>query len=512
MNTFNSNNNLAEYIPPLIKNAVLEMQHNTKFPQSLIVSSALGAISAACQNSIDVQQPVGSPSPVSLFMLLIADSGEGKTPVDRFFTKPIIDHERNEAQEAEEALIQQKADRSIWAIELGEIETAIRRNRKKALSADQPEQVDLFKREFENLKQKLQDHVSKEPKEPRKYKLFYSNTVPTKMASDLAECWPSAGLFSDEAGCIFGGGAMKDLGMLNQLWDATPLTVDRMSSPSFIVKDARLTISLMAQGKIFDDYLTRRGKGARDIGFLARFLVAFPMSTKGSRFLDNQPQSWNNLTAFQQRITDILTQDKQEVAEGRQSRPILEFSQKAKEDWIYFRNAIEWDLNPGGYLSDIDDFASKISNNLARMAALFHFFEGKEGDISSETLSHAATICEWYIHEFKRLFTENSAVPIEVSDANDLGQCLVRWCQNHPGSMGIQKSYIAQYGPSQLRKDKVRREHALDTLVFQNQIQIQRYEKKLWVIFNPNFFPVPRDFEARFSIPLYRNRQLNQAH
>jgi len=442
-------------------------------------------------------------------MWSVADSGEGKTPIDNCFSKPIREFEENESRKSELGMAQQKAHLVSWEFELNAIEITIKKNRKKSLATDDSEQIDQLNMEFEKLQEKLETHFSKKPRRQPKYKLLHSNTTPSKMALDLFENSPSAYLSSDEAESLFRGEAMKDLGMLNQLWDGSLLNVDRISSPSYQVKGGRVTMFLAVQPKILQEYLNGRGKGARNIGLLARSLITCPMSTKGSRFLNNQPQSWNNLTAFQQRITEILTQDKQEVDQGRQARHILEFSQKAKEDWIHFRNAIEWDLNAGGYLSDIDDFASKISNNLARMAALFHFFEGREGDISAETLSHAATICEWYIHEFKRLFTENPAVPIEVSDANDLEQCLVRWCQGHPGSTCIQKSYIAQYGPSQLRKDKVRREHALDTLVFQNQIQIQRYEKKLWVIFNPNFFPVPRDFEARFFIPLYRDRQLN---
>jgi Protein of unknown function (DUF3987) len=354
--------------------------------------------------------------------------------------------------------------------------------------------------EFENLQQKLQDHLSKEPQQQRNYKLIFSNTTPAKIALDLYENWPSAGLISDEAGSLFRGGAMKDLGMLNQLWDGTSLSVDRVSSPSFKVRDARLTISLMVQGKILNNYLIGRGREARDIGFIARCLVAFPSTTKGLRFLNNQPQSWNALTAFQQRITEILTQDKLDVDQGRQTRPILEFSQQAKNNWFNFRNQIEFDLNVGRCLSDVDDAASKIATNAARMAALFHFFEGQQGDISAETADFARMVCGWYMMEFKRLFSKNPEVPTWVSDANELDQWLIRWCQNNPGYTHIPKSAIAQYGPSQLRKNGDRRETALNQLVLQNKVQIQRLGKKYWVAFNPAFFPVPSNTYAQYQI------------
>lgn len=498
MNLSNPNYFPTDNLPPLIKNAVQEMQSNTQFPLPLIVSSALGAISLACQNSIDVQPPIGSTSPCSLFMLLIADSGEGKTPADHYFTQPIRDFEDSEAKKSEHALSEEKAYRSTWAIELKVIEAAIKKNRKKSLAADKPEQVDPLNVEFENLQQKLQAHLSKEPRPQRNYKLIFNNTTPAKIALDLYENWPSACLISDEAGSLFRGEAMKDLGLLNQLWDGTSLSVDRVSSPSFKVRDARLTISLMVQGQILTNYLKGRGKEAREIGFIARCLVASPSSTKGSRVVNSQPQLWNNLTAFQQRITAILAQDKLEADQGRQTRRILAFSQEAKNHWIAFRNNIEFDLNAGRYLAEVDDGASKMATNLARMAALFHFFEGRDGEISAETLDAARSVCAWYMHEFKRLFKKNPEIPIEVSDANDLTQSLLRWCQNHPGTTAIQKSHVAQYGPSQLRRDRHRRETALNALVWQNKIRIQRQGKTQWVEFNPDFFPIPRSTHTQF--------------
>lgn len=490
------NNFPVDYLPPLIRNAVLEMQGNTRFPLPLIVSSALGAVSLACQNSIDVQPPIGSASPCSLFMLLIADSGEGKTPSDHYFTKPIRDFEENEVRKAELALSEEKAYRSTWEIERKVIEAAIEKNRKKSLAADNAEQLNV---EFESLQQKLQAHLSKEPRPQPKHKLLHSNTTPAKIALDLHENWPSACLISDEAGSLFRGEAMRDLGLLNQLWDGTPLTVDRISSPSFTVRNARLTISLMVQGQILNNYLKGRGKDARDIGFIARCLVAFPCSTKGSRMVNNQPQLWNHLTTFQQRITEVLTRDKLDVAQGRQTRHVLEFSQEAKNRWFDFRNGIEFDLNAGRYLSEVDDGASKIATNVARMAALFHFFEGREGAISADTLDCARSVCAWHMHEFKRLFSKNPEIPIEVSDANELEQSLLRWRQNHPDMVAIQKCLIAQYGPSQLRKNAYRREAAINTLILQNKIQIQLQGKIKCIVFNPDFFPVPRNINAQFS-------------
>ena len=509
-NLYNNYDNYpVEAFPEKIKNAIYEIHKNTGFPLPLIASSALSSISLTCQNSVDVQLPIGSVSPCSLFILLIADSGEGKTPVDNKFTKPIRDFEKNEAKKLEELSSQQKANQNLWMIEKKQIEAAIQKNTKKKLSVDNPEQLEKLDKEFKRLQQKFQDHFSKEPQRQRNYKLIFNNTTPEKLALDLSKNWSSVCLISDEAGSLLKGRAMKDLGMFNQLWDGSSLNVDRVSSPSFKINNARLTISLMVQEKIFNNYLIGRGKEARDIGFIARCLVAFPISTKGSRMKDTQPESWQDLTLFQQRITDILTQNKLDVDQGRQTKPILEFSEQAKHLWVVFRNKIEFDLRAGGYLSNVSDSASKISTNLARMAALFHYYGGCEGQISADTLDSAISICSWYIHEFARLFNPAPEVPIVVSDAIELEKSFLRWCQNHPYAFRIKKSSITQYGPSQLRKDANRRDEALNFLIFQDKVQLQLEGKTQWVMFNPVYFPIPRSNELQQ--PIMQN-QMNYSY
>jgi hypothetical protein len=79
----------VDAFPPLIKNAICEAHEVTKAPIALIAASALGAISLACQNRIDVIRPGNHRGPVSLFVLTIAESGERKSTVDKLLLKPL---------------------------------------------------------------------------------------------------------------------------------------------------------------------------------------------------------------------------------------------------------------------------------------------------------------------------------------------------------------------------------------------------------------------------------------
>ena len=80
--------------PSLIRNAIYEVERQTQAPLSLISASALGAISLVCQNRIDVCRLNGLCSPVSLFLLTLAESGERISTVDKIFIKPLYQHEK----------------------------------------------------------------------------------------------------------------------------------------------------------------------------------------------------------------------------------------------------------------------------------------------------------------------------------------------------------------------------------------------------------------------------------
>lgn len=480
-----NNNFPIQYLPPTILNAVEEVQRNTQFPLPMIALSALSAAAAACQNSIDVRLPTGQISPTSLFTLVIADSGEGKTPCDGFFNRALSAFEETQIALHNKELKNHQALDTTWLIEKDVLEQAIRKNKKKGIQS--PKSEDVILDEFETLQNKYSTHLDLKPQKPKKFKVIYNNTTPEKMLQNLNSEWPSATLISSEAGNILQGHAFNDLPSLNLLWDGAPINVDRISSPSFILKDARLSLSLMLQQNVFEKFKNGRGKNARGIGFFARFLLTAPESTKGYRTISFQPQSWSALDAFNARIHEILTRDKIDVENGRQERSVMEFSEEARKKWIFKKNDLEITLSPGNYYADVDDAVSKMHTNIARMAAIFQFFEGHGSTISENTLIRAGEIAIWFLEEFRKIFT---ILPIEITDAMALEKMLFNWCRNHPGYTQLPKKMICQFGPPELRKNSYRRERAITELCYRNIIQITYQGKAQIIMLNQDYFCV----------------------
>lgn len=323
----------------------------------------------------------------------------------------------------------------------------------------------------------------------KEIRLMYVDSTPEALFYGLYTYNNYASLWSEEADLILNGRAAGKLALLNKLRDGETIYVDRRSG-SFKLCNTRLTIALMIQSDLFQKFLEKRGEAARSVGFLARCLVCFPPTTQGTRFEYHTSQSWEHVPIFNNRVTELLTENFEATKQPDFKRLVLKFTSEAEVYWIEVFNKIEMEINPNYWLHDFGDYASKAMDNISRVAAIFHKFEGLEGDISLDTLKRAVQICEWYAYEFVRIFTKDSGIPPEVQDANEMEEFLRNFSQRHRACV-IRKNLITQYGPNQLRTNKVRRQAALEILMSQNKISLGMNGKTECVLLNQVFFPMP---------------------
>lgn len=296
----------------------------------------------------------------------------------------------------------------------------------------------MTNRTIAELRIELTEHQHRKPEPPRIPRLLYADATPEALAYGLAKQWPSAGVVSAEAGIVFGShgmsrdSVMRNLGLLNQLWDGKSLTIDRRSTESFTVRGARLTVALQVQEPTLREFFARSGALARGTGFLARFLVAWPESTQGMRQINSDapdgPATWPHLAEFHRRIAAILDRPVPIDEDGALTPSMFTLTTDAKAAWVEFHNAIESELASGGELHDVRDVASKSADNAARLAALFQVFEGSGGTIGMDSFESAARIAAWHLNEARRFLGE-LALPAELADAGRLDDWLVEHCR-----------------------------------------------------------------------------------
>ncbi|WP_131795489.1 DUF3987 domain-containing protein [Fluoribacter gormanii] len=463
-------------LPDSIREAVEEVQRFTKAPLPLVISSALAALSLAAQTHADAKRAEKLCGPASLFFLTIADSGERKSTCDGFFSKAIRDYEEVQATLAKTAIKDHMAAIDAWKEKNSGIKDKIRHFAK----GGQPT-ADL-----EEALRRLEHEKPECPKIPR---LLYTDATPEALAFSLANNWPSGGIVSAEAGIVFGSHSMnkdsimRNLALLNILWDGGDLTIDRKTAESFTVRNVRLTVGLQVQEATLRNFFERSGVLARGTGFLARFLVAWPESTQGQRLFTDAPPYWPALEAFNQRITVILNQPLP-IEEGILKPFLLPLSAEAKEAWVVFHNAIEAELVSGGELYDVRDVASKTADNAIRLATLFQLFEDIElRVINKRAIESASRIVAWHLNEARRFFGE-LALPTEMVNAVRLNNWLISYCRKHGTTIIPRREVQRNVTPVNLRNNPML-DVALNELVEADRIMLLSDSRRKEIHLNP---------------------------
>jgi len=441
----------------LLAAAVNEAEKNVQAPRALIFSGALTAISLACQGLIDVCKPTGQCVPTSLMLLSIAGSGERKSTAENVFLGPIREFQCLEYKKYQEAIVEWNVQLEVWKEKRKVALKKISKRADKGINCS--EEVSLFSA-LEKSK----------PVRPRQYKMVYDDATPEALFFGLHNNLPSAGLVSSEGAGILNGGALNDLSKQNSLWSGDSITVDRVSVESYQVSDSRLTVSVMLQESAFKEYMGRRGEKSRGSGLWARFLVCHPESTQGTRIIGDDTLSWERCNDFSSRIRELLALNRALLDSPKKERLTVHFSQEAKERWRDVFNEIETGIVEGGRFEGASDHASKLADNIARVAALLHFFEGGQGGISCGELDFAVDLCCWYSDQFFQIFVPP---PQENIDADDLLEWLCSYFGKRYGE--IRKNKILQYGPGKLR-NKLRLERALDVLKERRLIDTVRHK------------------------------------
>lgn len=461
-------------LPSGLGDAVREVLEFVQCPMALAACSALSALSVSAQHLANVRRAEGLTSPASLYTLAIAESGERKSSVDRHFTTAITAWENNQAELAKPDVKRYKVEYDSWLMQYEGLKQKIKE------TAKQQKPTGTLTTHLLQLKQD-------EPIAVRVPRLIYGDSTPEQLGYALAKHWPSGGVLSSEAGIVFGShgmsgdSAMRNMALLNVLWDGGSHTIDRRTSESYKIQDARLTMGLAVQADTVKAFFDNSKGLARGTGFLARFLVAWPTSTQGSRLFKEPPTAWPKLTVFNERITELLNKIPVLNVAGGISPVTLDFSIEAKAAWVNFHNQVEVELKAGGEMTDARDVASKAADNVARLAALFHLYEWQsEGAISKDLVERAIAIVTWHLYEAKR-FLNQIAIPAHISNAIKIDDYILRYCREHKSDT-VAKNHLRQHSAI---RDKKGLSDALDELIDAHRIRITLDNRTSIIEVNP---------------------------
>lgn len=431
----------VDRLPPIIREAVEQVADYVQAPMAMVAGCALSAVSAAVQTQFSVRRDARLYGPASLFFLTIAESGERKSSVDKFFMQPLHDWEAHQRREQKRWERMHRDAMEAWE--------------ESGREGEKPDDVPVVPRMLrgDDTAEALLGHLDK---------------------------YPIAAVISAEAGVIFGSHSMKaenaqrNMGLLNQIWDGGPIREARVGRGETVIESVRGTMGLMLQPDVLAKFTEKTDGLARGIGFFARFLMCHPETTQGMR-LYKEPPPMPELQAFQVRIAQLLLLPAGFDDLGRLIGHCAGFDKAAQDTWIRFHNEVEELIGGDREYSTIRDVASKAAENAARLACCLHVFatygEGLT-PISRSAIESACALMRWYLDEAVR-FSSSTDVTDEVRNAEKLEQWLCRRVREKPRD-AITVNMVRQKGPGALRGGK-RIDDALDLLSDLGRVRVKTY-------------------------------------
>ncbi len=417
----------------LITNAFNEAKTITQAPDPMVYLATISAASVALQGIINVELPTGKVAPVSLMSLIIAESGERKSSLENLLTKGIKSFHKESTERYNNKLKEYSIRERLFEKRKTQIE--------KSFNLEDEGSV-------EEMVQALLEHQNNAPNKPTLKTLSFEDSTVEALLNGLSEHIPNAYLGSSEGGVLLNSRIMSHTASLNAIWSGDEVTVSRKTTGTFTLEEARLTINIMTQRSALDRFLKKSRDDVRGNGFLSRFLVCAPESNCGFRQSYGVDYSLDKLSAFNERLKKLLSQASE--LPNYTSRQTARFSNEAKKIWIDIANDIEFKMAPEGVFEHVKDHASKLPENIARLAAIIHSFDDlSEEEITKEALFEAIDLMAYFSGEFIKVF---SMPPKYKQDA----QNLYYWF-NEQANMGvryIKRSKLLQFGPNGTRNKK----------------------------------------------------------
>lgn len=426
----------------LLEGAAIEASSYVQVDHEMAFTSALGVISAVCQGLVDVSFPNNYTVPASLMMLTLANSGERKTALDSLLCQPLREVQKLKDEVYREEYQGYQRDLDIWKLK--------EKTLKKLLQKRCENGDDTF-----DIVNELHELDKDQPQKPRACKLIYSDTTPSALAYSMYQNVPMAYLLSDEGGASINGHAFRDFNLLNSIWSGSEVAIDRKASESFTLRNARLSVTMMIQPEVFKRFMQKRGKEAHESGFLSRYIVSCPVAQAGSRDKLSHKGELIHVKKFQERVRKRLEMSL-EVFEGKRQKKTLSFTASACEFWEYIYGYIEREIKSDGVYAHAHAHAhaSKLMDNITRVAALLHTFEKDDyqSEITKKDLRYAFCFCRYHSSHF---INNVAGQPEVVEIANILVREIRKRAQNNVGSDNyyFTKTTVTQSGNPKLRVD-----------------------------------------------------------
>lgn len=397
------------------------MHDEMQLPAETAGQSLLGAASLLTQGIYDVETLAGV-KPLSLNLLSMLDSGDGKSTADGVALRKISEADRKNHESFQDSMV-------IWC--------------------------GLSKKEKES-----------EPQPVAPYRLMKSGTIQGIVRS-FKEGVSSQGSFTAEAAAMLSGWSMtaeqkrNTLAGLNDLWDGAPVSIVRQGDGRTQLYNNRFCCHWMiqpsaARESLHDELLST-------IGTWPRFLIAWPMPMRPRTYKKFDPENSREVTAYWQVCEELLSSQES-------GRRILKLSDDARALLIRFWEEMEESRNPDSKYHGLKAFCVRGSEQVCRVAGVLAAFKNHQNknaefNVTDTEIENGIALFRYSLETWLGIFGRREDVEHQ-SWANDLHA----WMLKQKDQEASENSMLRLSTPKYLRS-KYKRDVALEILRGQGKVK-----------------------------------------
>lgn len=437
----------------VISEMVHEVHVNLDVDPALVMMTTLPSVSLACSGLVDVVAPTEKCGPTVVYTLGVAEKANGKSLIhDVICSKPLGNLQSEYLEDNQTAIEQHEKDTVVWGVTLRALQQSMAKKVRDGEDPSAEEEV-------------LRDHLERRPKSPRCGPFLLEDTTSAAFYYAAYKNGVSIKLGGAEGGTLFLGDALNEPQKFNAFFSGEDVRIDRRTAPSFTISNVRVTIGILVQPPVLKSFNeSKRGVKAAATGLNSRLLVCDSTAYKRHANSLITQKTWKATERFHARLVAFMKRTLMSAHIDGFQRQELRFTTEAAVRWAEVRSRIECCREVGGMYEFAQDHAGRLPEIIARIAALFHFFEEKIGDIGVETLEAAISIAYLSSIDYLKLFVPP---PREYTDALLLDEHFEK--HRIHGQLLFDKSYARACCPNALRTEG-RYDLAMSLLLKQGKI------------------------------------------
>ena len=436
----NSFQQVIPYLPPILKDVAIKLYQEKGIDPAATTTALLPAVSLAAARCYNVEVEPGFTIPPALFAQVIAESGFGKSILDSHAQMTFKLYEEDEIKATTTLEKDKSGEMTLWSIKR---DTLISKYKKLINKGE----------DTSSIESEIKIHEKMKPISPSADRVLISDATPGTVKSFFAGNEITGGIFVSEGNSAFKSGKIfGEPELLCNLHDGTSFHVDRLTTGSMACINPSAAMLIFSQPNIFKKFDNRHGEEMRSVGLYPRSLFYFQEQNNGIYIFWPYTPVQNCIQEIQDKIRSLLRRSRNENHENTTNRKTIKLSPEASRLYEETKREIKVLTEPQNHLCEFKDFAAKATNNMVRIASIFHILENRNGDIEYNTIQCAKNLITWYLNQAIQYFDKTNEIERKSTE-------LYNWICNEFSEKNIsqiEKVRLYQYTPSSLRgKEKI---------------------------------------------------------